>query len=230
MRNLIVLIVHLITTVFRLVQPGRVRSVVAESVLTKHQLLILNRPRRRAPNLRILDRLIAGFCSLWIKPSRFGRVAIAFKPSTLLNFHRALVQKKYRLLFSPKHMAKPGTKGPTADLIRAVIEMKQRNPTWGCPRIAEQINLAFRTSVDKDVIRRILALHYRPAPHSDGPSFPHLKFALDESDLRHKLSPDYVRLILWTIGAMSRFDERNSLTFWMRVLAAAIDLGTESSP
>ena len=38
MCNLIVLIVHPITTVFRLVQPGGVRAVVAESVLTKHQL------------------------------------------------------------------------------------------------------------------------------------------------------------------------------------------------
>ena len=40
-------------------------AVVAESVLTKHQMLILNRSRRRAPNLRIQDRLIAGLCSLW---------------------------------------------------------------------------------------------------------------------------------------------------------------------
>jgi putative transposase len=96
-------------------------------------------------------------------------VAIAFKPSTLLNFHRALVQQKYRLLSSPKCRAKPGPKGPTADLIRAVVEMKQRNPTWGCPRIAEQINLAFRTSINEEVVRRILALHYRPAPDSDGP-------------------------------------------------------------
>jgi putative transposase len=153
MRDLIVLIVHLITIVFRLARLGGVRAVVAESILTKHQLLIVNRSRRRAPNLRILDRLIAGFCSLWIKPSRFRRVAIAFKPSTFLNFHRALVQQKYRLLFSPKHRAKPGPKGPTADLIRAVVAMKQRNPTWGCPRIAEQINLAFGTSINKDVVR-----------------------------------------------------------------------------
>jgi len=140
MRDLIVLIVHLLTTVFRLVQPGGVRAVVAESVLTKHQLLILNRSRRRAPSLRILDRLIAGFCSLWIKPHRFRRVAIAFKPSTFLSFHRALVQQKYRLLFSPKRRTKPGPKGPTADLIRAVVEMEKLNPTWGCPRIAKQIN------------------------------------------------------------------------------------------
>ena len=87
-------------------------------------MLILNRSRRRSPNLRILDRLIAGFSSLWIKPSRLRKVAIGFKTSTLLSFHRALVQRKYRLLFSPKQRTKPGPKGPTEDLIGAVVEMK----------------------------------------------------------------------------------------------------------
>jgi hypothetical protein len=96
-----------------------VRAVVAESILTKHQLLILNRSRRRAPHLRMLDRLIAGFCSLWIMPNRLRRVAIAFKPSTLLKFHRALVERKYRLLFSRRQRTKPGLKGPDADLIHA---------------------------------------------------------------------------------------------------------------
>jgi putative transposase len=171
MRHLLILLVHLITTVLRLVLPGGVRAVVAESVLAKHQLLIVNRSRRRAPNLRVLDRLIAGFCSLWIKPSRFFSVATLFKPSILLNFHRALVQRKYRLLFSPKQKTKPGPKGPTADLIRAVVEMKQRNPTWGCPHIADQINLAFGTRINKDIVRRILALHYGPVPTEGGPSW-----------------------------------------------------------
>src|SRR5215813_509946 len=115
MRDLIILLVHLITTVFRLVGPGGLRSVLAESVLIKHQLLIVNRSRRRAPNLCVFDRLIAGFCSVWIRPNRLLRSAIAFKPSTLLNFHRALVQRKYRLLFSPKCRAKPGSKGFNLD-------------------------------------------------------------------------------------------------------------------
>ena len=170
MCDLFILIVHLITTFIRLAKPGGLRAVVAESVLAKHQLLILNRSRQRAPNLRIRDRLTAGLCSLWIKACRFQRVAILFKPSTLLSFHRALVQRKYRLLFSPKQRTKPGPKGPTADLIGAVVEMKKRNPTWGCPQIAAQINLAFGTSINKDVVRRILALHYRPEPGADGPS------------------------------------------------------------
>jgi hypothetical protein len=94
MRDLILLLVHVVTTVLRLVEPGGVRAVIAESVLTKHQLLILNRSRRRAPNLLILDRLIAGFCSIWISPKRRRRLAVAFRPSTFLNFHRAMVQRK----------------------------------------------------------------------------------------------------------------------------------------
>jgi len=61
---------------------------------------------------------------------------------------------------------------PANDLIHAVLEMKQRNPTWGCPQIAEQINLAFETSINKHVVRQILALHYRPhAPREGGPSW-----------------------------------------------------------
>jgi hypothetical protein len=38
MRDLVVLFVHLIVTLARLAGPGGVRSVVAESVLVKHQL------------------------------------------------------------------------------------------------------------------------------------------------------------------------------------------------
>ena len=43
MRDLIILLVHMITMVVRVLQPGGVRAVIAESILTKHQLLILNR-------------------------------------------------------------------------------------------------------------------------------------------------------------------------------------------
>jgi putative transposase len=53
-RDLAVLFLHLLTTVGRLAGSGGVRSVVAESLLVKHQLLILNRSRKRSPNLRLL--------------------------------------------------------------------------------------------------------------------------------------------------------------------------------
>jgi len=49
--------------------------------------------------------------------------------------------------------------------------MKRRNPSWGCPRIAQQISLAFAVEIDKDVVRRILANRYKPEPESAGPSW-----------------------------------------------------------
>jgi putative transposase len=99
-RDLAVLFLHLLATVARLAGPGGARSVVAESVLGKHQLLILNRCRKRSPYLRLSDRVIAGLCVLLIRPGRLIRSAIVIKPSTLLRLHRALTTRKYRLLFS----------------------------------------------------------------------------------------------------------------------------------
>ena len=158
-------------TLARLLGPGGIRSVIAESVLVKQQLLILHRLRQRSPNLRSSDRLVAGSCALFIRPACLIRSAIVLKPSTLLGLHRALRNRKYCLLFSSKHRRKPGPNGPNKELIDAVVQMKQRNPTWGCPRIAQQIALAFDIPIDKDVVRRILASHYRPAKNSGGPSW-----------------------------------------------------------
>jgi hypothetical protein len=64
-----------LATVARLTGPGGARAVVAESVLVKHQLLILNRSRKRSPNLRLADRLVAGVCTLLMRPSRLVRSA-----------------------------------------------------------------------------------------------------------------------------------------------------------
>jgi putative transposase len=129
MRDLAVLFLHLLTTLARLAGPGGARAVVAESVLVKQQLLILNRSRRRAPNLRLADRVVAGVCTLFMHPSRLVRSAIVLKPSTLLRLHRALIQRKYRRLFSATVLRKPGPKGPSREVIAAIVDMKQRNPT-----------------------------------------------------------------------------------------------------
>jgi len=105
-----------------------------------------------------------------VRPISGRRAAIVLQPSTLVRLHRALVHRKYRRLFSSTRKT-PGPKGPHPDVIAAVVAMKQRNPTWGCPRIAQQIAVAFGISLDKDVVRRILAARYRLSPDSAGPSW-----------------------------------------------------------
>src|SRR5215471_17165061 len=138
MRDIFTLFLHAFVTIIRLAQPGGLRAVVAESILMRHQVLILNRGRKRAPNLRSSDRIIAGLCTLVMRPSRVLRSAVVLKTSTLLHFHKMLIQQKYRLLFSLNRVRRPGPKGPTKELIDAVIEMKRRNCSWGCKRIASK--------------------------------------------------------------------------------------------
>jgi hypothetical protein len=114
MRDLVILGLHLLTTVARLAGPGGARAVVAESVLVKQQLLMLNRSRRRSPNLRLTDRLVAGVCTLLMRPSRLVRAAVVLKPSTLLRLHRALTQRKYRRLSSSTVSKKPRSAPPSS--------------------------------------------------------------------------------------------------------------------
>ena len=111
MRDVVILFLHLIVTVVRLARPGGLRSVVAESLLVKHQLCILNRGRKRAPNLRAAERFIAGLCTLFMNPARVLRSAIILKPSTLLHLHHVLTKRKYRTLFSSQRRRPPGRKG-----------------------------------------------------------------------------------------------------------------------
>ena len=146
-----VIFVHLIVTVFRLITPGGLRAVVAESVLTRHQILILNRSRKRAPSLHVSDRIIAGLCTLLMRPSRVLRCGMVLKPSTLLHFHHILTKREYRMLFPASADVGVGRRDRPKELIDAVIEVKRRNPSWGCPRIAQQINFAFDVDIDKDV-------------------------------------------------------------------------------
>ena len=75
MRDLVVLLIHFIASLARLLGPGGARSLVAVSLLLKHQLLILNRSRQRAPNLSASDRILAGWLSLWLRPTRLLRSA-----------------------------------------------------------------------------------------------------------------------------------------------------------
>ena len=76
MRNFAILFVRLIVTLARLARPGGLRSVVAESVLLRHQLVVLSRGRKSAPNLRATDRILVGLCTLFMRPTRILRGAV----------------------------------------------------------------------------------------------------------------------------------------------------------
>jgi len=106
-----------------------------------------------------------------MRPGRIRKAAVVLKPATLTKFRRALLSRNYHRLFSSRKNAKPGPKDLSDALVLVIVELKQRNACFGRPRIAQQINKTFGANIDKDVVRRVLAKHYRPAPYNGGPSW-----------------------------------------------------------
>jgi hypothetical protein len=77
MMNLLLTLLHLAVMTAKLCGPGGVRALIAENL--KQQLLVLRRGRRRAPNLTPSDRLLCGFWSLFLCPSRVRKLAIVMR-------------------------------------------------------------------------------------------------------------------------------------------------------
>ena len=222
MKVAIVLFAHFCGQIVKLLGPGGVKAVLAENLLLKQQLLILQRSRRRAPNLRPVDRVLLGFWPWFLNPRRLFRAAVVFKPSTLLRFHRALKELKYRLLFCAHLKSKPGPKGPSPDLIQAICEFKRRNPRFGCPRIAQHLAKTFGLEIDKDVVRRFLASHYRPERRTSGPSW--LTFLGHAKDSLWSLDLFRTETILlkthWVLVVMDQYSRR---IIGLGVQAVAVD-------
>ena len=117
MKDVIYLLFHLLTTLAKLIGPGGRRTVIAENLLLKQQLIVHSGSRQRGPNLSARDRALLGFWSQFLSPRHIAKSAIVVNPSTLLRFHNALKKRKYRLLYSPGSGRKPGPKGPSPELI-----------------------------------------------------------------------------------------------------------------
>ena len=54
MNDLLLILAHLLTTLPKLLGPGGAKAIVADSLLKKQQLIVINRSRRRAPNLTVM--------------------------------------------------------------------------------------------------------------------------------------------------------------------------------
>jgi putative transposase len=165
------LLVHLIVSLIRLLKPGGMKVVIAETMIMKQQLIVMNRGRARAPKLGTSDRFLFGLLAHFIDEKRLHKVAVIIRPATILSFHKALVKRKYSRLYSNKTKKKPGRKGQEQALIDLVIAIKQRNPSLGYGRIAMQIYEAFGTKISRFAVGRILRKNKNRLPPGDGPSW-----------------------------------------------------------
>ena len=171
MFEIIELLTHYFVTLIKLLKPGGVKLVMAESIAMKHQLIVMNRGKKRSPALITRDRFLFGILTLFIGERRLQKVAVIIKPATIFAFHKALVNRKYRKLYSNKTKKVPGRKAQDQVLIDLVIDMKRRNPSFGYGRISMQILEAFGLTISRFAVGRILRKNRHNLPSGDGPSW-----------------------------------------------------------
>jgi len=210
MFNLFQFLCILLNLLLKLLRPGGTSAIIAENICLRQQLIILNRGKKRCPNLFNTDRLIFGFFSHYINLKRLYRLAILIKPATLLKLHKALVMKKYKCLFSNKNYKKPGRIGPNQEIIDLVLAYKNRNPRFGYLRIAMQISNQFGIKISSDQVRRILNKFYNPSGKNNGPSWltflGHTKDSLWSIDL---FRTESIHLkSLWIMVIMDQFTRK----------------------
>ena len=126
MKTLALLVIHVLTTLAQRAGPGGAKAIIAESVLLKHQQLIVRRSAGKTPRLTTSDRFLCGFLTLFMRPGRIRKAAVVLKPATLTKFRSALLSRNYHRLFSSRKNAKPGPKGPSDDLVRVIVELNQQ--------------------------------------------------------------------------------------------------------
>jgi putative transposase len=165
------LLLDLVVILARYVSPGGRSSLIAEHILVRQQLVAIRRKRKKAPRLTRLDRVIFAVSSLFIHTRRLPNLSIVVAHSTLLGLHQALVNRKYSKLFSNKRDRKPGPKGPSQDLIRLIVEIKTKNPRYGCPKIALLASKLLDQVINEQLVRRILRKYSKSLPPGAGPSW-----------------------------------------------------------
>ena len=171
MPEAIELLIHFFVSAIKLLKPGGVKVVMAETIAMKQQLIVMNRGKKRSPVLTTPDRFLFGILAFFISGNRLKKIAVIIKTATLLAFHKSLINRKYSRLYSNKARRIPGRKPQNQALVDLVIEMRKRNPSLGYGRISMQVFKAFGITISRFAVGRILRKNKNRLPSGDGPSW-----------------------------------------------------------
>src|SRR5262245_45266111 len=140
-RDILVVFIHVVVTWVRLSTPGGFRSVVSESVLVRHQLLILNRGRKRSSDLRVYDSVIAGLCSFLMRPGACSQIRDHSEAINTTAFPQNAGQAQIPgLVFPQTQKSTRSERAGTATHRRRPCNETTQSGV-GCRRIAQQISL-----------------------------------------------------------------------------------------
>jgi hypothetical protein len=107
-------------------------NLALEVLALRHQLMVLKRQAHRS-KLRLSDRCLWMLLkSVW---PQWRNSLMIFEPETLIGWQRA----GFRIFWRWKSRCRRGRPGKDAELIQLIRRMWALNPTWGSPRIRDEL-------------------------------------------------------------------------------------------
>ena len=141
---------------------------IAEILLLRHQLAVLQRRQPCRPNLNWADRaLLTTLLSVIPKARRQG-LRLLVTPDTILRWHRDTVRRRRTARSKHRRTGRPTTRGSIKAL---VLRLARENPEWGYRRIHGEL-AGPGVNVAAPTVREILRTSgIGPAPRRTGPAW-----------------------------------------------------------
>jgi putative transposase len=108
-------------------------EVIAENLLLRHQLMVLNRPTRKRPRLTTHDKLIWMVARRLLRDRR--RHLVLVRPQTVVRWHA----QAWRLWWRWRLRSPLGRPRASAEVRGLIAAMARDNPTWGAERIRGEL-------------------------------------------------------------------------------------------
>ena len=87
MRDISKTLFHLAVCIVTLLRSGGVKSVAAENLILRQQLIVMSRTRKRSPRLTQTDRTLFALLAQIVPRAQLRKLAIIVQPATILKFH-----------------------------------------------------------------------------------------------------------------------------------------------
>ena len=142
---------------------------IAEILLLRHQLAVLQRRQPRRPNLNWADRALLATLLGVIPQARRKGLRLLATPDTILRWHRNIVRRRWAAESVRGKTGRPATR---RNIRALVLRLARENPEWGYRRIhGEMAGLGVKVAAST-VWEILKKAGIDPAPRRSGPTWP----------------------------------------------------------
>ena len=142
---------------------------IAEILILRHQLAVLQRRQPRRPNLNWADRaLLATLLGVIPRARRHG-LRLLVTPDTILRWHRDIVRRRWAARSMRGRTGRPATRRNVRAL---VLRLARENPAWGYRRIHGELaglGVKIAASTVWEILKKA---GIDPAPRRSVPTWP----------------------------------------------------------